>query len=73
MITQCINKVNNVLYATNIYISRWFRQLIDLAEKGWDIEKAVDITMKLIPAEYLQASIDIMKDEKEKLFKELGI
>lgn len=51
--------------ATGRHIAIWYRELLNLAESGFDGGKATDITMKILPADFIRNTIDMVKGFQE--------
>ncbi|HEX9059838.1 MAG TPA: radical SAM protein [Clostridia bacterium] len=50
---------------TGKHIAIWYRELLKLVENGFDESKATDITMKILPANFIRNTIDMMKGLQE--------
>lgn len=66
-----LQRANAILYTTSVYIANWFKELLDIAEKGWNVEEAMQKSDKIINSDLLTTTIDILNADKEACKKEL--
>ncbi|MCU0287719.1 MAG: hypothetical protein MUF15_15170 [Acidobacteria bacterium] len=63
--------VKEVLWDLNVLNARWFRELVDLAEKDWNEEKAKDMMKRLLSIEKLRSYVEKLDTAQYKLYEDL--
>ncbi|SCY96052.1 B12-binding domain-containing radical SAM protein [Alkaliphilus peptidifermentans] len=65
------NECRNISSHINKSIALWFREIIKLAEEGWDKGQAEEISFKYLPKQYLKDIVRSFQYQNERLRKQL--